>query len=88
MQAWRVLFIPAAEKQLTKLPLKDQERIAKYLRERVLTDSNPRRHAKALAGGDHFWRFRVGNYRLIAEIRDSTFVILLVKIAHRREVYR
>lgn len=65
-------------------------RIATFLRERVVPLDDPRSIGEALKGsrlGD-FWKYRVGDYRIIANIEDGTLRILVVKIGHRRAVYR
>jgi mRNA interferase RelE/StbE len=64
--------------------------IVAYLEERVSPREDPRSVGKALLGKKYTeqWRYRVGDYRIIAEIKDETVTILVVEIGHRREVYR
>ena len=51
--------------------------------------AQPRPHGAKLLSGDHaIWRLRVGDYRVLYEIRDAVLVVLVVRIGHRREVYR
>jgi len=88
--AWQIKFSDTAKKQLAKLDPSESSRIASFLTNRVAASSNPRLLGKALSGsklGD-YWRYRVGNYRVICEILDDKLVILAVSIGHRREVYR
>ncbi|MFV3127915.1 type II toxin-antitoxin system RelE family toxin [Niveispirillum sp. KHB5.9] len=88
--AWRIEFDDAAKKDLSKLDKVAAKRVIAFLRERLSVGSDPRTLGEALKGsklGD-FWKYRVGDYRIIAHIEDSTITILVVKIGHRREVYR
>jgi mRNA interferase RelE/StbE len=79
-----------AEKDLANLDKPIARRIIKFLRERVAPLDDPRSIGGALQGsrlGD-FWKYRVGDYRIIASIEDGALLILVVKIGNRREVYR
>jgi mRNA interferase RelE/StbE len=61
----------------------------RYLRERIAGEGDPRRFGHALTGDlKGLWRYRVGDYRIVASIEDERFVVLVVTIGHRREVYR
>ncbi len=87
--AWRVEFTTTAEKQITKLDRQAQARIVRYLREHVQTAENPRRIGKALHGEKKgLWRYRVGEYRNICDIRDEENKVLVLVVGHRKEVYR
>jgi len=60
----------------------------RYLRERIAGDDDPRRYGKALSGDKvGLWRYRVGDYRLICSIQNNEMVVLVLRAAHRREVY-
>lgn len=86
---WQVLFEKKAEKQFNTLDSQIKKRIAKFIDERLISSNNPRELGKPLVGssfGDHF-RFRVGDYRLICDIQDQEITVLVLRIAHRREVY-
>ena len=86
---WEVIFERKAQKQFNALDFQIKKRIAKFIDERLIPASNPRELGRALVGatfGDHF-RFRVGDYRLICDIQDKEIVILVLRIAHRNEVY-
>ena len=88
--AWRVEFEDAALKELTKLDKPVARRILAFLRERVAVLDDPRSVGEALKGsrlGD-FWKYRVGDYRVIAHIEDGALRILVLKVGNRREVYR
>lgn len=88
--AWRVEFEDAALKELAKLDKPVARRILAFLRERVAVLDDPRSVGEALKGsslGD-FWKYRVGDYRVIAHIEDGALRILVLKVGNRREVYR
>ena len=88
--AWRIEFDRAAERELGKLDPQVAKRILLFLHERVANLEDPRSIGEALKGsrlGD-FWKYRVGDYRLISSIEDGALRILVVKIGNRREVYR
>ena len=88
--AWRVEFEDAALKELAKLDKPVARRILAFLRERVAVLDDPRSVGEALKGsslGD-FWKYRVGDYRVIAHIEDGALRILVLKVGSRREVYR
>lgn len=86
---WRVEFDAAAAKELKKLGAADQKRVLKFLRERVAADDDPRRLGSALTGEfAGLWRYRVGDFRIIAAIEDSRLIVLVLRIGHRREIYR
>ncbi|MER8609947.1 type II toxin-antitoxin system RelE/ParE family toxin [Mesorhizobium sp. M0435] len=67
---------------------KDQRRVLEFLYQRVSAHPNPRALAKRLTGTKEAWRFRVGDYRIIAQFQDSRLVVLIVEIGKRREIYR
>ncbi|MFZ0393236.1 MAG: type II toxin-antitoxin system RelE/ParE family toxin [Terracidiphilus sp.] len=88
--AWRIEFEAGAVKDLSKLDRPIAKRITTFLRTRVAALDDPRSFGAALKGSElgELWRYRVGDYRIICEIRDKELVILAVSIGHRREVYR
>ena len=87
--AWRVEFDHRAKRELDKLDRPTQERITRFLRERIATDEDPRRIVEALRGAKAtLWKYRIGNYRLLCDIEDRRVVVLVLMIGHRREVYR
>jgi mRNA interferase RelE/StbE len=86
---WRVEFHRSAVSDLRKLGTDAERRILRYLRERVSGSKDPRRFGHALTGDRKgLWRYRVGDYRIVAAIEDDRFVVLVVTVGHRREVYR
>lgn len=87
MTSWTNEFSPRAAKELRKLDRPVQKRIVAYLRE-ISTLPNPQMRGKALTGNwAGFWRWRVGDYRLVAAIEDDRVVIVVVSIGHRPQVY-
>ena len=88
MPVWRVEFDRDAARDLRKLDTQAQRHILRYLRERITTEEDPRRFGHALTGDlKGLWRYRVGDYRIVASIEDNRFVVLVVTVGHRREVY-
>lgn len=88
--AWKIEIDAAAERELNKLDPQTARRILTFLRDRVAALDDPRSIGEALKGsqlGD-FWRYRVGDWRIISNIEDNTLRILVIKIGNRREVYR
>jgi mRNA interferase RelE/StbE len=86
---WRVEFHRAAAHELHKLGVEAERRVLRYLRERIAAGADPRRFGHALIGErERLWRYRVGDYRIVAKIEDDRFVVLVVAVGHRREVYR
>lgn len=88
--AWLIEFEEASKKDLAKLDKQMARRITAFLRERVAVLDDPRSIGEALKGsklGD-FWKYRVGDYRIIANIEDDVLRVLVVKVGNRREVYR
>jgi len=88
-KTWHVEITRAAEKQIKKLNRAGQESIIRFLRERVSTTTNPRQWGKPLHGDKGgLWRYRVGDYRLICAVEDERVTVLVLRIGHRKEVYR
>ena len=84
--AWTVRFTSAAEKQLSKFDRPVQRRIFDFLE--TVADGDPRDNGKALQGDSHAWRYRVGDYRVICDLVDRAMVVYVIRVGHRREVYR
>lgn len=86
---WQIELTDAAVKQLKKVGHTDAKRIRDYLRERVQPLDDPRQLGKPLQGQmSELWRYRVGDYRLVVQIEDERVCVLVVRIGHRKEVYR
>ena len=87
---WRIEFEDAALKELAKLDKPVAKRILAFLRERVAGLEDPRSVGEALKGsrlGD-FWKYRVGDYRIVASIQDEALCVLVLKVGNRSGVYR
>ncbi len=82
--AYRLLYLPGAERDIRELPAVVARRVRNGL-ERLASDP---RLGKPLQGSlAPFWSYRVGDYRVIYEIRDAELYVLVVLIGHRREIY-
>lgn len=85
--AWEIELTNTARKQLKKLDHETQQRIHCFLIDRVR--QSPRDIGKALKSQmSGLWRYQVGNYRVVCEIQDTAITVLVVRIGHRRDVYR
>jgi len=86
---WSLVFHPVAAKELKKLDRKTAARILHTLETRIAILDDPRTTGAPLKGEhDGYWRWRVGDYRIVAKIQDERVTIAVVRVAHRREVYR
>ncbi len=85
--SYAVRFTPKAAKQVKKLDPVAARRIRLFLEEKLQPLENPRLLGKKLVS-QNFWRYRVGDYRVLATIDDKQILVLIVDVAHRREVYR
>lgn len=88
--AWKIELSTLAQKNLDQLDPQIARRILAFLNERVAPLDDPRSIGEALKGSrlGEFWKYRVGDYRLISSIEDGALKILVVRIGNRREVYR
>jgi len=88
--AWNVELSESADQELDKLDPQDRERILKFLHQRIAKLDDPRSLGAALRGSQlgEFWKYRVGDYRLILKIDDDRLAVLVLRVGHRKEVYR
>jgi mRNA interferase RelE/StbE len=88
--AWKVELSTDVDRELAKLDPPQRNRILKFLNERVARLDNPRSIGQALHGSrlGEFWKYRVGDYRLICKIEDDRLIVLVLRVGHRREIYR
>ncbi|MEW5791490.1 MAG: type II toxin-antitoxin system RelE family toxin [Pseudomonadota bacterium] len=88
--AWKVELSSQAQKDLDQFDPQIARRILKFLSDRVARLDDPRAIGEALKGSrlGELWKYRVGDYRLIASIEDGRLTVLIVRIGNRREVYR
>ena len=84
--AYRIDFKSSAKRELAALPIGVRRRLDAAI---LALADNPRPHGvKKLSGGEGLYRVRAGDYRVVYAIHDQVLVILVVRIAHRRDVYR
>ena len=87
--AWTVRISPFAQKQLGKLDRQVARRILEWLDDRVEGCKDPRHWGEALKGElGGLWRYRVGDFRIVCEIKDDQLVVLALSVGHRRDIYR
>lgn len=89
MNRFSIYYTKQAKKALKKLDKPVLVMIKAWLEKNLLNTANPRKYGKALKGKySGYWRYRIGSYRIIAEIRDSELMIVFVDLGHRKEIYR
>ena len=87
--AWTIEYADTALEQLRRLDKQAARRIVHYMDERIAGMENPRSTGKALTGPlGGFWRYRMGDYRVICDIQDGTLRVLVVQVGSRSEIYR
>ncbi len=86
---WTIKTKPSADKILLSLDKPVQKRIKKFIDERLATIINPRSIGEPLSGPlGAYWKYRVGDYRLIAQIKDNELQVLVIEIGHRKAIYQ
>ncbi len=86
--AWRIELSDEAETVLAKMDRKEQNRFGKFFA-RLAERDNPRSMGKALSGPlGVYWSYRIGDYRAICDIHDEVVTVEVIRIGHRREIYR
>jgi mRNA interferase RelE/StbE len=87
--AWDVEVSPRAQRQLDELDKPVARRISKFLYERIGKFDDPRQIGERLQGTlSEFWRYRVGDYRIICLLEHERLVVLVLRVGHRREIYK
>ena len=88
--AWTIKIEHSATKELKKIDKTNTRRILDFLDKRVAKLEDPRSIGGALKGAQlgNFWKYRVGDYRIICNIQDSVLLILVLRIGSRGEIYR
>ena len=87
---FEIEFDPAAIDDLKKLDRPVQQRLLGFLRQRVAVLDDPRAIGEALAGSrfGNYWKYRVGDWRIVCDIQDRRIVVRVVRVGNRREAYR
>lgn len=88
--AWTIDYTETARRQLRKLDRQDARRIIDFMDERIAPHQDPRSTGKALTGPlvGAYWRYRVGDCRIICDIQDGLLRILVIEVGNRKEIYR
>jgi mRNA interferase RelE/StbE len=88
--SWIIKYTESASKKLKKLDKRTASNILDYMDERIGVLPNPRSLGKSLKGPKigEYWRYRVGDIRVICHIVDGQMIVLVIEIGHRREIYR
>lgn len=85
---WQLRSTKLFDKQLKRIDQVTKIRILAFLKYRVLSADEPRLYGKPLTGElSGYWSYRIGDYRVIADIEDETFTIVAIDVGHRRDVY-
>jgi len=86
---WTIEFDPAAQRELDRLDKSIARRISKFLDERSSKLDDPRQIGERLTGTlSGFWKYRVGDYRIICSFEHDQLIVLVLRIGHRRDVYK
>jgi mRNA interferase RelE/StbE len=87
--AWKIDLTPNAIKQMAKLDKTISTRILKFLRERIEKLDDPRQVGARLQGAlSGLWKYRVGDYRIICSLENVRLVVLVLRVGHRKEIYK
>ena len=88
--AWQIEFDESAKKELAKLDRQVARRLIDFLKNRVLNLRDPRSVGQALRGSTlgEFWKYRVGDFRIIASIQDDRMIMLVLRVGNRSDIYR
>ena len=87
---WKIELSAQVDRNLARFDPQQTKRILKFLHERLAPLDNPRGIGQALHGSrlGEFWKYRVGDYRLICKIEDDRLLVLVLRVGHRKEIYR
>ncbi|MBU6338666.1 MAG: type II toxin-antitoxin system RelE/ParE family toxin [Rickettsiales bacterium] len=85
---WKIQYHQQSLKSLEKLDRISQEKIYNYLN-KISNSKNPENFGKALSANlKGFWRYRVGDYRIVCEIKKNELIIIIIDIGHRSTIYK
>jgi mRNA interferase RelE/StbE len=87
---WQIEVSAAAKKHLAKMGRVEAKRITAFLRTRIAILDNPRQLGEPLQGARFagLWRYRVGDYRVLVDIKDEIVTVIVIGVGHRGDVYR
>lgn len=90
MSTWTIEYLASVRKDVRKLDPQVRLRVREFMEQRVASLEDPRSIGEALKGSElgEFWKYRVGDYRIICAIEDTVLRVLVVRVGNRREVYR
>lgn len=87
--AWTINYTDTARRLLRKMDRNIARKILDYMDYHIAVLSDPRQLGKSLKGPlDEYWRYRIGDWRIICDIQDDDLCVLVVRIGNRREIYR
>jgi mRNA interferase RelE/StbE len=85
---WKIEWDDRARKELRKLDKTIQKKILRYCRTHIEECDNPKQYALPMSGNKRgFWRYRIGSYRLVCDIEGANFIVLVLRVGHRKEIY-
>ena len=87
--SWEIKYTESALRQLKKLDKPIARKVLDFMDERIAPLADPRSSGKNLVGPKmgSYWRYRIGNVRVICDIKDSELVVLVIELGHRKEIY-
>ena len=88
MIKYKVVLTKKAKKELFKLDVYDRKLLVAWIEKNLVNCADPRLHGKLLTGNlANKWRYRVGNFRILADINDNLIIIYVINIGHRKDIY-
>ena len=86
---YKVIYEKKAIKSLSNIDKGQQTLIISWIEKNLVNTDDPKKHGKALKGNlKEYWRYRIGNYRLLADINDDQIKIIILNIGHRKDIYK
>ncbi len=88
--AWQIEFDESAKNEFVKLDRQVARRLIDFLKDRILSRRDPRSVGQALKGAalGEFWKYRVGDFRIIVSIQDERMTVLVLRVGNRSDIYR
>ncbi|MFC3900677.1 type II toxin-antitoxin system RelE family toxin [Aliicoccus persicus] len=87
--AYQVIYTKKAIKSLKRIDSNQQKIIISWIEKNLINTNDPKQHGKALKGNlKDYWKYRVGNYRILADIDDKQIKIIIFNIGHRKNIYQ